>query len=112
MPTRRPPSESSGSPSSSSSPSSSPSRSSVATRPPLRQLAHDLTNALGGARLRWTLLSTTAVRLSTANAENLDALGRLLAEACQLTERLHVALADVVAARAAPAKTGRRRVGP
>jgi hypothetical protein len=78
----------------------------------LRQLAHDLTNALGGARLRWTLLSTTATGLPAAAAENLDALGRLLAEACQLTERLHGALADVVAAGAAPAKASRRPVRP
>ncbi|HEX3693987.1 MAG TPA: hypothetical protein VH374_01250 [Polyangia bacterium] len=103
---RRPPSGSS-----ESSSQSSQSQISVAKRPPLRQLVHDLTNALGGARLRWTLLSTSA-RLAAPDAENLDALGRLLAEACALTEQLQVALAEVVARETAPAKAGRRRVRP
>lgn len=58
--------------------------------PSLRQLAHDLANALGGARLRVALIR--ASENTTIDAQNLDALERLLNQACAIEEALHASI--------------------
>ena len=56
-----------------------------------RQLTHDLANALGGARLRVTLMRSET-NGTPADTLNLEALDRLLNQACAIEEKLHASI--------------------
>jgi coenzyme F420-reducing hydrogenase alpha subunit len=91
----------------------------MATSPSVRQLAHDLANALGGARLHVALIRTGGDS-SRLDVNNLDALERLLNQACDIEEALHAQIrrqypqggrvaADKPALKSKPARAGRVR---
>jgi hypothetical protein len=63
----------------------------------VRQLAHDLANALGGARLRVTLIRAEDAAPS-ADTQHLDALECLLSQACAIEEELHASIRRLLSA--------------
>lgn len=72
------------------SPGATPPNKDLTTRS-LRQLTHDLANALGGARLRLALIRADAID-TPLDLHNVDALERLLNQACRIEAALQTSI--------------------
>ena len=77
----------------------------------LRELAHDLANVLGGARLRLALIRADAVETTLAT-RNLDALERLINQACEIEAALHRSIGQAVPGDAPPVTLAREATKP
>ncbi len=85
-----------------------PIRAGAKKSPTVRELTHDLANALGGARLRVTLLRAES-NGSPLDGKNLDALERLVNQACEIEETLHAAIRRAFPSSATGPAPRRRR---